>query len=98
MISVFLFLLVFPFFSQADSCADWFNKTNISPVDKNCKSLCRVSQSDMSTFSCNQQCDEFCQDPCKKKLNELEKFISHSKPKVWRDTEKLTPWKKIEKN
>lgn len=69
MYKVCLLLLIIPFNAYADTCQDWFKKLNIKP-GKNCEAQCRVSQSDMSSYMCPQECEFLCQVPKDTDINE----------------------------
>lgn len=56
-IIVILFSFIFPLTLLA--CENWFNNLKIKD-SKNCLSLCRTSQTDMSSYSCTKSCDILC--------------------------------------
>ncbi len=52
-------------FETAWACQDWFDSLKIKDK-KNCESICRTSETDMSSFLCPNKCDLFC-----KRLNKI---------------------------
>lgn len=88
----------FPFFCFADTiCLDWFKEAKISKSDKACVSKCTTLQMDMSTFSCSQDCEKFCNTKCEPDSYWKDK-VKSGRPKDWEYTsEKIMEWSKDEK-
>jgi hypothetical protein len=51
----------------------------------------------MSTFTCTNQCEEYCGQSCKSRLVELEKKLLNEKPPDWPLAEKSAKWSSSEK-
>lgn len=94
----FIILLMFiPHFCFADTCIDWFKESKISKDDKACISKCTTLQMDMSTFSCSQECEKFCNTECAHDIYWKSK-IKDGRPEKWEPpTEKPTSWTNQEK-
>lgn len=86
-----------PYFCFADTCIDWFNESKISKNDKACESKCTTLQMEMSTFSCSQECEKFCNTKCEPNLYWKNK-IKDGRPGKWEyNSEKTVEWSKDEK-
>lgn len=92
-----IFLMCIPWFCFADTCFDWFVESKISKNDKACVSKCTTLQMDMSTFSCTQECEKFCNTKCEPDSYWKSK-IKDGRPVKWEPpTEKSTSWTNEEK-
>lgn len=61
--SLLFFAMIFCFSCGAmaeDTCLDWFKNSGLSPASKDCVIKCDIRPKDMSTFTCADRCDEFC--------------------------------------
>ncbi len=92
-----ILIVFFPYICFADTCLDWFKESKISKNDKACISKCTTLQMDMSTFTCSQECEKFCNTKCEPNLYWKSK-IKVGRPEKWEYTsEKTVEWSKDEK-
>lgn len=78
--------------SLTSDCVDFFKKNKIIPPATNCLESCLTVMVDMGSFMCPQQCDEYCKDPCKKILQDIEKKILSGQPRDWPLKEMSLKW------
>lgn len=71
-----------PWFCFADTCFDWFVESKISKNDKACVSKCTTLQMDMSTFSCTQECEKFCNTICEPPTEKSTSWTNEEKEKL----------------
>lgn len=83
----------------ADTCMDWFKKSQISTYDQGCLSKCNVYPVDMSSFSCHSECDFLCKPKKCKDDSYWSNKIKEGRPVHWDyKSEKSKNWSTSEVN
>ncbi len=59
-------------------CLTWFNTSGVSPTDPKCISKCLTLPTNLQTFDCGSECENFCraQDPCKASFKKDKKWLA----------------------
>lgn len=84
--------------SADNSCLNWFKNSKISITDTACVSKCQTFQTDMSTFTCHNNCEKLCAPAkCENDVYWLNK-ISAGRPENWEMASEITvAWSESEK-
>lgn len=67
----------------SELCLNWFRKSKVSATQKDCYIECSAIGTGMDTMSCNEECEELCQNHCAKIDSNWRTKLSDKGPKNW---------------